>query len=331
MTERGQDAPEKSAPLVGLDFGGTTIKGGVIAASGAIAANGGQPICTGSAPFDATVPSSEIYARAAKLALDLEAKAGLGPAGAVGVGCAGLFNRSTGEVLASANMQNLVGTSLTGGVSEALSGRRVVIENDANVAAYGEQWLGAGLHEQDLVLVTLGTGVGGGVVLRDKLFTGPGGNAGEIGHVVICQRPSSSDYDAPYFADLECACGSYGCLERLVSATAVMRRAKANGLTDKLPDLCALARSSDGQERALLHQVGRDLGAGLATLVTLFDVNVFAIGGGFGAALDVLKAGAEESMAERRYGTRAPKIMAATLGSDAGWIGAARLTVDVPR
>lgn len=309
----------QGAPLVGLDFGGTTIKGGVIAADGS------RPICTGSAPFDTDVPAAEIYRRAATLALELEEKAGLGPAATVGVGCAGLFNRSTGEVLASANMQNLVGTSLTTGVSDALAQRHVVIENDANVAAYGEQWLGAGLHERDLVLVTLGTGVGGGVVLGDKLFTGPGGNAGEIGHVVICQRPSESHYDAPYFEELECTCGSYGCLERLVSATAVMRRARAHGLDDELPSLCALARESDGPERALLHQVGRDLGAGLATLVTLFDVNVFAIGGGFGAALDLLQSGAEEALAERRYGTRAPKIMAATLGSDAGWIGAARL------
>ena len=321
MTATSAKARGQGSPLVGLDFGGTTIKGGVILE------NGTAPVCTGAAPFDAKVPAAEIFARAAELALDLEARAGLGPSFSVGVGCAGLFNRSTGEVLASANMPNLEGSSLTEGVSQALSGRHVVIENDANVAAYGEQWLGAGLHERDLVLVTLGTGVGGGVVLADKLFTGPGGNAGEIGHVVICQRPSKSSYDAPYSADLECACGSYGCLERLVSATAVMRRARALGLTDKLPDLCEIARASSGKERALLHQVGRDLGAGLATLVTLFDVNVFAIGGGFGAALDVLKAGAEESMAERRYGTRAPKIVEATLGSDAGWIGAARLTV----
>ncbi len=309
----------KDTPLVGLDFGGTTIKGGVIRA------NGGDPVCTDFAPFDATAPAEEIYRRAAELALRLEEKAGHGPAKTVGVGCAGLFDRLTGEVLASANMQNLVGTSLTDGVSAALGGRHVIIENDANVAAYGEQWLGAGLHETDLVLVTLGTGVGGGVVLADRLFTGPGGNAGEVGHTVIYPRPSGGPYDAPHFADLECACGSYGCLERLVSATAAMRRAKAAGLTPDLPQLCQLARDTDGPERALLHEIGRDLGAGLATLVTLLDVNVFAIGGGFGAALDCLMSGVEEAMKERRYGTRKPKITEATLGSDAGWIGAARL------
>lgn len=313
--------PTNAAPLVGLDFGGTTIKGGVIRATG------GEPICTDFAPFDASAPADEIYRRAAELALRLEEQAGVGAAAAVGVGCAGLFNRSTGEVLASANMQNLVGTSLTEGVSSALDGRRVVIENDANVAAYGEQWLGAGLHETDLVLVTLGTGVGGGVVLDDRLFTGPGGNAGEVGHTVIYPRPGGSPYDGPYSADLECACGSYGCLERLVSATAAMRRARSAGVTPDLPQLCELARAAEGPERALLHQIGRDLGAGLATLVTLFDVSVFAIGGGFGAALDCLLPGVEEAMQERRYGTEAAKVTGATLGSDAGWIGAARLAL----
>lgn len=321
MTHPVADAA--GGPLVGLDFGGTTIKGGVIDRGGV------EILATGSAPFDQDAPHDEIYRRAADLARSLEAEADAGAAAAVGVGCAGLFNRATGEVLASANMQNLVGTSLTGGVSEALDGRRVVIENDANVAAYGEQWLGAGRDERDLVLVTLGTGVGGGIVIDDELFTGPGGNAGEIGHVVICQRPSSrpelSPYDGPYSEELECACGSYGCLERLVSATAAMRRARAAGLTDHLPDLSSIARAKDGPERALLHQIGRDLGAGLATLVTLFDVNVFAIGGGFGAALDLLKPGADEVLQERRYGTRETQVLPATLGSDAGWIGAARL------
>ncbi|QDV08833.1 Glucokinase [Planctomycetes bacterium Poly30] len=307
-------------PLMGLDFGGTTIKGGVIRASG------GPPVCMDSAPFDEAAPAHEIYRRAAELARRLEDKAGLGPIQGLGVGCAGLFNRATGEVLASANMKNLVGTSLSEGVSKALGGRPVVIENDANVAAYGEQWLGAGLHERDLVLLTLGTGVGGGIVLDDHLFIGPGGSAGEVGHMVIVQRPGGSEYDAPYFPELQCSCGSYGCLERLVSATAAMRRAKAAGVTPNLPELCRLGREQDGKERALLHQIGRDLGAGLATLVTLFDVNVFAIGGGFGAALDVLKPGVMEAMAERRYGTLEPTVVEATLGSDAGWIGAARLS-----
>ncbi len=316
-------------PLIGLDFGGTTIKGGAVdSVSGAVLAKASRP-------FDPAVPAHEICDRAASLVAELESRAGRS-AHPIGVGCAGLFVRTTGEVLASANMRNLVGTSLTDELRAAcersLGGREFLLENDANVAAFGEQWLGAGRDLPDLVLVTLGTGVGGGVVLGDVLFTGPGGNAGEIGHVVIHPRPGpprsghpASEYDGAYEPTLECGCGSYGCLERLVSATAAIRRARARGIEGDLPAIAAAARRSEGPERDLMYAIGRDLGAGLATLVTLFDVHAFAIGGGFGAALDVLQAGAHEVLEERRYGTREAIVRPATLGSDAGWIGAARL------
>lgn len=310
---------------LGLDVGGTTIKGGVLDPAT------GDVLARGSRPYDRDVHASEIHRRAADLVLELEEVAGRGSHSTIGVGCAGLFDRVSGNVVASANMPNLVGTSLSKGISEAIGGRRFLIENDANTAAFGEQWFGAGRNEPDLVLVTLGTGVGGGVVLKDQLFLGPTGGAGEIGHIVIHPRPApgggGSEYDLPYSKDLECTCGSYGCLERLVSATAVMRRAKARDLDTDLPTLADRARAGSQAEADFLHQVGRDLGAGLATVVTLFDVDFFAIGGGFGAALDLLEKGAHEVLSERRYGSRVARIMPATLGSDAGWIGAARLGV----
>lgn len=308
--------------VLGLDVGGTTIKGGVLDPTT------GEILARGVRPYDRDVPAAEIHARAADLVVELEATASTSVHRAIGVGCAGLFDRQTGEVLASANMQNLVGTSLSSGIAAASRGRKVTIENDANTAAFGEQWFGAGRDEPDLVLVTLGTGVGGGIVMNDQLFLGPTGAAGEIGHIAIHSRPGKSEYDAPYDPDLECSCGSYGCLERLVSATAVSRRARARGLTEDLPELADRARRGSGPEAAFLHQVGRDLGAGLATVVILFDVDFFAIGGGFGAAADLLEKGALEVLEERRYGTRPARIAPATLGSDAGWIGAARLTLE---
>ena len=314
-------AAERTAVL-GIDVGGTTIKGGVVRVSD------GGTLAAGHEPFDRAAPAAEIWGRIAALVRRLEEASGQ-RFEAVGVGCAGLFDRASGEVLASANMPNLVGHSLTDGVADALGEprRRVVLENDANAAAYGEQWFGAGIDVRDLALVTLGTGVGGGIVLDDELFLGPRGNAGEIGHVVVHPRPSGSIYDAEFHGDLVCDCGSYGCAERLISATAAMRRARAAGLTDDLPSLAAAARAADGPERQLMRRIGRDLGATLATLVTLFDVGTFAIGGGFGAALDVLLEGTREVMEERRYGTEPATVLPARLGSDAGWIGAARLTL----
>ena len=202
--------------LIGLDFGGMSIKGGAVREDGEVLARGSRP-------FEPDAPPEEIFARAADLVRELEEAAG-GAAERVGLGCAGLFERSTGTVLASANMPNLVGQSLSEGVGRGLGGREVIVENDANVAAFGEQWLGAGREEDSMALLTLGTGVGGGIVLFDELFIGPGGNAGEIGHTVIFPRPSGSPFAGPYFEELACPCGSYGCLERLVSASAAKRR-----------------------------------------------------------------------------------------------------------
>jgi glucokinase len=306
--------------LIGLDFGGMSIKGGAVRSST------GEVLARGLRPFAADLPAETIFQSATELVRELEAAAGA-EAERIGVGCAGLFDRPTGTVLASANMPNLVGESLSGGVARGLGGRQVLVENDANVAAFGEQWLGAGRTEDSMALLTLGTGVGGGIVLADELFVGPGGNAGEIGHTVIFPKPSGSLYDGAYHDELTCPCGSYGCLERLVSASAAKRRARAAGLTDDLPVLAQAARDADGPERRLMHEIGRDLGSGLSTLVTLFDISFFVIGGGFGAALDVLLPGTEQLMAEQRYGSGSARIVPAALGSDAGWIGAARLSL----
>jgi glucokinase len=167
------------------------------------------------------------------------------------------------------------------------------------------------------LLVTLGTGVGGGLVLGGKLFSGPGGMAGEIGHVVV--DPNGT----------VCGCGARGCLETLASATAARRRAIERRLGDDLESLAAKARRSAGPERELFLDVGRDLGRGLAVALTLLDVRLFVVGGGFGAALDLLEPGVRAGIAERSYGRRADdlRIVAAALGPDAGWIGAARLAL----
>ncbi len=195
----------------------------------------------------------------------------------------------------------------------------VRLENDANAAALGESWLGRGRDERDFLLVTLGTGVGGGLILDGKLYAGPGGMAGEVGHVVI-------EPGGPL-----CGCGGHGCLETLASATAAARRAREAGLPRSNPgdliELAARARAGAADERALCEAIGRDLGHGLALVVSLLDLRCFVIGGGFGAALDVLLPGVRAGLFERSYGERLAgvRVLRAELGADAGWIGAARL------
>jgi glucokinase len=144
--------------------------------------------------------------------------------------------------------------------------------------------------------------------------------AGEIGHVVV--DPNGT----------VCGCGSRGCLETLASATAARRRAVERKLGDDLEELAGAARRADGAERDFFVEIGTDLGRGLAVALTLLDVRLFVVGGGFGAALDLLEPGIRAGRAERRYGRRVGdlRILAAALGPDAGWIGAARLALSFP-
>jgi glucokinase len=234
-----------------------------------------------------------------------------------------VFDSHTGELQRSANMHALQGQRIEHQLRQRLDAGEdqvVTVDNDANAAAYGEQWLGAGRDVADLILFTLGTGVGGGVVLGGEVFRGPSGRGGELGHLVIRGRDSSE----PEQEGLRCGCGAYGCLERLVSATAAQRRARARGLTDNMIELHRQARQAPGPARQVLFEVGRDLGAGILTASALLDVTTVLIGGGFGRALELLRPGIEAVLAERDYGGLGIDVRSAALGASAGWIGAAR-------
>ena len=294
---------------VGIDLGGTAIKAGAISDEGAI-------LERRSARVDPAEGASKLLDRIADLARELGGGAGFG------LGSPGVFDRARGTILEAPNLHFLEKVPICDEIARRLGVRAnaVHLENDANVAALGEQWIGAGRGEENLLLVTLGTGVGGGLVLGGKLFAGPGGMAGEIGHVVV-------DPKGPL-----CGCGARGCLETLASATAARRRAGERKLGDDLERLAETARRSPGPERDLFVDIGTDLGRGLAVALTLLDVRLFVVGGGFGTALDVLEPGMRAGFAERSYGRRVDdlRIVAASLGPDAGWIGAARLALSFP-
>ncbi|MBL8861990.1 MAG: ROK family protein [Planctomycetes bacterium] len=294
--------------LVGIDLGGTAIKAGAADEHGAILAR--RSIPTGLAEG-----ADAVLGRMAALARELGAER------ALGVGSPGLIDHERGVVLECPNLKALEDVPLRDELARRLGlpNSAVRLENDANAAAVGEGWLGAGRSHRDLLLVTLGTGVGGGLILDGRLYAGAGGMAGEIGHVCI-------DPEGPW-----CGCGRRGCVEQYASATAARRRAREQGLPAEQPGdlelLASLARAGAGPERDLLLAVGRDLGRGLAAAVTLLDLRCFVVGGGFGAALDVLAPGIQAGIEERSYGRRLAdvRILPAELGADAGWIGAARL------
>lgn len=297
--------------LVGIDLGGTAIKAGALAADGTVLERRQVAAEVGRG-------ARAVVERIAALGRELGARDGRG----LGLGVPGLIDRARGVVGSSPNLKPMEGFPLRAELAAALgcAPERVRIENDANVAALGEHWIGGARGERNVLIVTLGTGVGGGLILNGELFAGEGGLGGEIGHVVI-------DPQGP-----PCGCGSRGCLETLASASAARRRARARGLTDDLEALTAQARSSDGEARALLLEVGRDLGRGLALALVLLDLRCFLFGGGFAAALDVLAPGIVAGILERSYGRPAEslRLLPAELGTDAGWIGAARLGLEAP-
>jgi glucokinase len=291
---------------IGLDLGGSSLKAGAVDRAGRVLAE------------TSLVPPFE---RGPEAVLDALAQAAreLGARDGVGLGVPGLLDRERGVVLESPNLPGFRNLDVRGGLARrlGLETGRVIVENDANAAALGEQWLGAGRGERDLLLLTLGTGIGGGLILDGKLVVGSG-LGGEAGHVVI--EPSGP----------LCGCGARGCAEVLASAAATRARALAAGLPRAAPGdlelLVRRAREGAVEEARLLTDVGRDLGHLLATVVSLLDLRCFLFGGGFSAALDMLEAGIRAGIDERCYGSRAAgiRLLQARLGPSAGWIGAAR-------
>jgi glucokinase len=254
----------------------------------------------------------------AAVARGVRALAG-GEIAGLGVGLPGLLDRAAGRVPDSPNLPWLEGVPVAALLSASLGlpEQRIRLENDANVAALGELWLGAARGHANILLLTLGTGIGGGLILDGKLFIGEG-LAGEVGHVCIDPRGPP------------CNCGSRGCLETFASASAARRRAVERGLPVEAPGdlerLAALARERAGPERELLEEIGHDLGRGLSAVVSLLDLRTFVFGGGFSAAFDRLAPGVRRALERWSYGERVHKVrlIRATLGSSAGWIGAAR-------
>ncbi len=203
-----------------------------------------------------------------------------------------------------------------------LTGLPVRAANDANLAALGESWRGAGQGYDSVLLVTLGTGVGGGVVLNGRVLTGRRGGAGEIGHL-------------PMFPEMEdaCSCGKRGCMEQLGSATGLLREAKGLGVTGPEPltpkAVCDLARQGDLLALEALHRTADAVGRGLANACCLVDPEIILIGGGLSLAgdilLDPIRAALERYVFPPLRGT---PVLPAALSNDAGIFGGARLIFD---
>lgn len=211
---------------------------------------------------------------------------------------------------------------------EELTGFKVKVGNDANVAALGEMWKGGGRGNKNLVMVTLGTGVGGGIILNEKILTGTNGAGGEIGHLTM--EPTEVE---------KCGCGKTGCLEQYASATGIARLARRTlAKTDKATvlntetvtakDVFDAVKAGDEVAIEVATQFGTYLGHAMATIATLVDPQIFVIGGGVSKAGEILFDFIKEPYLEKAFfANEEVKFALAELGNDAGIYGAAKLVL----
>jgi glucokinase len=306
---------------IGVDVGGTKIAAGVVADDGRILEERrSESPATSSAEIEQTI--ADLVAELRK-EYDVEA---------VGVGAAGFIDQHRATVMFAPNLawRDL---DLKGDLEKRI-GLPVVVENDAAAAAWGEFAFGAAADSDDLLLVTVGTGVGGGMVLDGQLYRGAFGVAAEIGHIRI-ERGGRL-----------CGCGNFGCLEQYGSGSALVRDARvaassdpayaatllarAGGDVDHIsgPMITEVALAGDAFAREQLALLGGWLGEGIATLAAVLDPGVVAIGGGVSAAGDLLLEPARESYRSQLTGRgHRPEadFRLAQLGNKAGLIGAADL------
>lgn len=289
--------------VVGVDVGGTKIAGEVVARD-----------CSSSA--SATLPTPvhgpDLLEAVAGLVEKLTAGAAE-PVVAVGVGIPSLIDSRTGRVRMSANV-DLADVDVAGALGARL-GLPVAVDNDANVAALAESRIGAGRGRGDIVMLTLGTGVGGGVIIDGRIFRGGSGTGAELGHMVVqadgppCQRN----------------CPNRGCLETMVSGTAIARDAGMHA-----EEVVRLATAGDAAAIEVLTRAGRYLGVGLASLANIFNPDAFVIGGGAAAAGEFMLAPARAEYRARALPPNAQAdVLPAALGATAGAIGAAIIAWDL--
>ena len=293
---------------VGVDVGGTKIAAGIIDETGAIVRSARRP----------TPDSPEIPAAIAELVREVAQDETVA---AVGIGAAGFISADRQTVLTAPNI-DWNDTPLGHDVA-ALLGVPVVVENDANAAAWAEHRFGAGRGAHQMLAVTVGTGVGGGLVVNGHLVRGAHGIAAEVGHIRFERN------------GLLCGCGLHGCLEQYASGTALERRAEGrlvgpDGAPVSGPEITRLANADDPAACELLAEFGRDLGEGIATLVAVIDPEVIVIGGGVAEAGDHLLDPVREGLAAFITGGTerpGPSVVAAELGNQAGLVGAADLAI----
>lgn len=301
---------------IGVDVGGTNIKAAIINRDGNLESKIKEP--TSDKPLEVLLNIIDsLYCRYSR------------EISGIGLSVAGIIDKDSGTIMKSPNIPKLTGVNLRHEVKARFK-TYVAMENDANAAAYGEKWTGAGRNFKNFVILTLGTGVGGGIVMDNKLLP----VAAEVGHMSINAYGRS------------CACGNIGCLESYASATAIVGNAISeiekdnksilkdfyNGNFYKInaEDIYKAALEGDLLSRAILREAGKNLGIGVANIINIFSPCAIILAGGLTGAWNIYvkSAIAEASKRAFRELYNHTEIIRSSLGDDAGIVGAARVVFE---
>ena len=295
---------------IGVDLGGTNLRAAAVDRSGKILEKHAQST-------DMTRGRDEVIDDIVSGINTVRQKIGSNSRLAgVGIGVPGFILIEKGYVTNSNNLPVLENFPLRDEIERRL-GAPIILENDANAAALGEKWMGAGKDVDNLVLLTLGTGIGGGIISDGRVLHGEVGMAAELGHITI--DPNGNP----------CGCGNYGCLEKIASATAVEAMSDLMSVGVHLTSLQVYEKALDGDEKAkmIFRQMGWALGVGIANLINIFNYPLYLLSGGMLPAWDMFAPPMLEEIRKRSFTFRntQTRVERATLGNQAGLIGAAYL------
>ena len=309
-------------PSIGIDLGGTNIAAGAVDEKGRI-------LSQASTKTKAGRPFSDIVRDMARTVAQVRDRAGVSEVSSIGIGIPGVVDEKTGMVFNCTNL-GWINLPLRQEMQKYFD-VPIFIDNDANVAALAESCFGVSAGYQSSIMLTLGTGVGGGVIIHGRPWTGDHSRAGEIGHMVLVPD------------GVPCTCGKSGCVERYCSATALIRSAKqeccnyphsailkkANGSIENITANMVIdaAREGDAPALRVFHSFARYLALAINNLIWFFDPGIVVLGGGISYAGDFLLDAVRELIPRHQIGKELPipPIELARLGNEAGIIGAAML------
>jgi glucokinase len=299
-----------NAYSIGVDLGGTNLRAAAIDSTGQVLTR-----VSDKANFDAG--PERVAGEIARIAEDIRKSITNAKLAGVGIGVPGFVDIEAGVVLGAVNLPGFIGFPVRDRIQQYL-GTPIILENDANAAALGEMWLGAGKDVKNLILLTLGTGIGGGIISGGKVLHGFKGMAGEFGHMTVI--PDGNP----------CGCGNSGCLEKHASASAIIAMGKMMHFgreIESAADVYGLALEGNERAKRVFETMGRALGIAVASLINIFNFPLYLLSGGVLPAWGFFAPTMFGEISKRAFtfvptGTRVERAL---LGADAGLYGAAYL------